>query len=177
MIRRISLVFFLLVAGLSHAANEGSPDYRLGAGDIISIVVYDEKDLSLEKVRVGESQTISYPMLGSVRVKGQTTTQVQQEVTAGLKGSYLINPQVTVTIDQYRDVYINGQVNKPGNYPYQPGLTVREAVSVAGGFKDRANKDTVSIVHENHGKADAVKGELGTLVAPGDTLTVDESFF
>lgn len=177
MIRWFSFVVFLFVAGTSHAANEGSPDYRLGAGDIISITVYDEKDLSLEKVKLGESETISYPMLGRVKVKGLTTAEVQKEVTSGLKGTYLINPQVTVAIDQYRDLYINGQVNKPGNYPYQPGLTVREAVSIAGGFKDRADRDTVSIVHENHGKADAVKGEMSTLVAPGDTITVDESFF
>ena len=174
MIRRLGLIALLFFSCASHAADPS--DYRLGTGDIISITVYDEKDLTLDKVKLGESATISYPMLGAIKVKGLTLLQVQKEVTQRLK-TYLINPQVTVTVDQYRDIYVNGQVNKPGNYPYQPGLTVREAVSTAGGFKDLANKDTVSIVHENQGKSDAVKGGMGTPVEPGDTITVEESFF
>ncbi len=152
-------------------------NYRLGAGDIISIAVYDEKELSLDKVKLSDAGSISYPMLGEIKVKGLTVSELQQKVTAGLKGSYLINPKVTVSVDQYRDVFVNGQVNKPGNYPYQPGLTVRQAVSIAGGFKDRANKDNVSIVHENQNNPAAIKGEPGTLIAPGDTITVEESFF
>lgn len=176
MIRRLGLIALLFFSCASHAANGDSSDYRLGTGDIISITVYDEKDLTLDKVKVGEAPTISYPMLGAIKVKGLTLLQVQKEVAKGLK-TYLINPQVTVTIDQYRDIYVNGQVNKPGNYPYQPDLTVREAVSIAGGFKDLANKDTVTIVHENQGKSDAVKGGMSTPVEPGDTITVEESFF
>lgn len=176
-IRRFGFVAFLFYACTAHAANEGASDYRLSAGDVISITVYDEKDLSLEKVKLGQLATISYPMLGAIKVKGLTVSEVQQEITAGLKGTYLINPLVTVTIDQYRDVFVNGQVHKPGNYPYQPGLTVREAVSIAGGFKDRANKDTVSIIHGNQSKDEAVKGDLGAVIEPGDTITVEESFF
>jgi protein involved in polysaccharide export with SLBB domain len=176
-IRWFGLVAFLFLSGVAYANDEVSSDYRLGAGDVISISVYDEKDLSLEKVKLGNSSAIAYPMLGSVKVKGLTISEVQHEVTKGLKGTYLINPQVTVTIEQYRDVFINGQVNRPGNYPYQPGLTVREAVSIAGGFNNRANKDSVSIIHEYQDKPTATKGEPGTLVEPGDTITVEESFF
>jgi polysaccharide export outer membrane protein len=176
-IRRFGLVAFLFWACTAHAVNEGASDYRLSAGDVISITVYDEKDLSLEKVKLGQLATISYPMLGAIKVKGLTVSEVQQEITAGLKGTYLINPLVTVTIEQYRDVFVNGQVNKPGNYPYQPGLTVREAVSIAGGFKDRANKSRISIIHEHQDTSDAVEGDLNSKVEPGDAITVEESFF
>ncbi len=177
MARWFALAVLSVLVHAVFAADELVSHYRLGAGDIISINVFDEKDLSLAKVKLGDAGSISYPMLGEIQVKGLTPIELQQKITAGLKGNYLINPQVTVSIDQYRDVFVNGQVYKPGNYPYQPGLTVRKAVSIAGGFKDRANKNIVSIIHENQDKSAAIKGDPGTLVEPGDTITVEESFF
>lgn len=177
MIRWIVLAVSLFLGQASLAANEGIAQYRLAAGDVISINVFDEKELSLSKIRLDDAGGIAYPMLGMIQVKGLTLADLQQKITMGLKGRYLINPQVTVSIDQYRDVFINGQVHKPGNYPYQPGLTVRKAVSIAGGFKDRANKSTVTIVHENQDKSASIKGDLNTEIRPGDTVTVEESFF
>jgi polysaccharide export outer membrane protein len=177
-IRILVLIALLAFTRLSFALDDdGMSNYRLGSGDTISIVVFDEKELSLEKVKLSDAGSISYPMLGEIRVLGLTVSALQQKVTEGLKGSYLVNPKVTVSIDQYRDFFVNGQVYKPGNFPYQPGLTVRKAVSIAGGFKDRANKVTVSIIHENSDKPDPVKGTQSTLVTPGDTITVEESFF
>jgi len=176
-IRLFALTALLFLAQTSFAAEDGISDYRLGSGDIISITVFEEKELSLEKIKLSDAGSISYPLLGEIKVKGLTVSELQQRVISGLKGTYLINPRVTVSVDQYRDVFVNGQVYKPGNYPFQPGLTVRKAVSIAGGFKDRANKDSVSIVHEHQDKPASVKGEPGTLVEPGDTITVEESFF
>jgi protein involved in polysaccharide export with SLBB domain len=175
--RLLALAALLACARAPFAAGDGASDYRLGAGDIISITVFDEKDLSLDKVKLGDAGTVSYPMLGEIKVKGLTVQELQQKVTGGLKGTYLVDPKVTVSVDQYRDVFVNGQVNRPGNYPYQPGLTVRQAVSIAGGYKDRANQDTVGIVHEDRDSAAAVKGRPDTPVEPGDTITVEESFF
>jgi polysaccharide export outer membrane protein len=175
--RLLVLAVLLFFARPLLASDGGVSHYRLGAGDVISFTVFDEKDLSLEKIKISDAGTISYPMLGVIQVKGLTLLELQEKVTKGLKGTYLINPQVTITIDQYRDVFINGQVRKPGNYPYQAGLTVREAVSIAGGFTDRANKKTFSITHQNQGKSDAIEGGPDTLVEPGDTVTVEESFF
>ncbi len=167
----------LALVRLSYAEEDGMSNYRLGAGDTISIIVFDEKELSLEKVKLSDAGSISYPMLGEIRVLGMTVSALQKKVTDGLKGTYLINPKVTVFIDQYRDVFVNGQVQKPGNFPYQPGLTVRKAISIAGGFRDRANTDAVSIIHENQINPTPVRGTLSTLVEPGDTITVEESFF
>lgn len=174
----IAVVSMLFLARASLAADPAtvSQQYRLGTGDVISVAVFDEKELSLDKIRIGDVGVVSYPMLGDIQVKGLTVLELQQRVMAGLK-AYLINPHVTVSVDQYRDFFINGQVNKPGNYPYQPGLTVRKAVSIAGGFKDRADKDTVSIVRETHDKLAPTKGNQSTLLEPGDIVTVEESFF
>lgn len=177
-IRFFVLMALLVLVRLSFAAEEdGMSNYRLGSGDVISIIVFDEKELSLEKVKLSDAGSISYPMLGEIRVLGLTVSELQQKLTNGLKGVYLIDPKVTVAIDRYRDVFVNGQVHKPGNYPYQPGLTVRKAISIAGGFKDRANTDSVSIIHENQNQPTPTKSTLGTPVEPGDTITVEESFF
>ena len=177
MTRWLVLFVFSLLAFAAQAADNGLSQYHLGVGDVISINVYDEKELSLSKIKLGDAGTISYPMLGQISVNGLTVQELQQRITSGLKGTYLVNPQVTVTIEQYRDVFVNGQVYRPGNYPYQPGLTVRKAVSIAGGFKDRANKSSVTIVHENQDKSASMKGDLNTEISPGDTITVEESFF
>lgn len=177
-IQFLVLMALLVLVRLSFAAEEdGMSNYRLGAGDVISIIVFDEKELSLEQVKLSDAGSISYPMLGEIRVLDLTVSELQQKLTNGLKGVYLIDPKVTVAIDRYRDVFVNGQVYKPGNYPYQPGLTVRKAISIAGGFKDRANTDSVSIIHENQDKPESIRSPLSTLVEPGDTITVEESFF
>ena len=174
------LVLFKLINPSFAEDGEGLSNYRLGAGDTISITVYDEKELSLDKVKLSDAGSVSFPLLGEIKVLGLTASDLQKKITIALKGTYLVNPQVTVSVDQYRDFFVNGQVYKPGNYPYQPGLTVRKAVSIAGGFKDRANKELVSVIHDSQDQQDnptPKKVTLGTLVQPGDTVTVEESFF
>jgi len=150
--------------------------YRLGAGDQLRIQVYDEDDLYLE-ARVGNMGTISYPFLGEIRVLGNTPTQLEAYITAKLKGDYLINPKVSVDILEYRPFYVNGEVEQPGDFPFQPGITVRKAISVAGGFKERASKDKIFLIKENDERGKPIKVSLDELVSPGDIITVEESFF
>lgn len=151
-------------------------NYRLGTGDTISINVYDERELSVDKARLSDAGTISVPMLGEIKASGMTVSELESRVVEGLK-KYLINPRVTVSIEQYRDIFVNGQVHKPGGFPYQPGLTVRKAVAIAGGFKDRASKSHVAIIHEGDETHTPIKADLSTMVMPGDIITVEESFF
>ena len=92
-------------------------------------------------------------------------------------GRYLLNPQVTVSIDEYRNFYVNGMVEKPGGYPYSPGLTVRKAISIAGGFKERAARDKINVIHDDDPKQTPQKVDLNTALLPGDIVTVEESFF
>jgi len=82
-----------------------------------------------------------------------------------------------VQIDEYRPFYVNGMVEKPGGYPYQPGLTVRKAASLAGGFRERASLSKIYIIREEDPAQRPQKVELNTPVGPGDILTVEESFF
>ncbi len=151
--------------------------YKLAAGDVITIRVFGEDDLSREKIRLSDAGTIPYPVLGEVKALGLTIGEIERTITKGLDGRYLINPRVSVTIEEYRPFYINGMVERPGGYPFQPGLTVLKAASLAGGFKERASFNKISIIRENDPKNQPQKVDINTQVNPGDTIYIEESFF
>lgn len=185
MFRFISLVLSLLVCTSGYAEVDR---YRLGAGDLINISVYDEKDLTLE-VRIGLSGEISYPLLGDVIVSGLSPKELEQKLTEGLKGPYLVDPSVTVSIVEYRPFYVTGEVKKPGSYAFHPGLTIDRAISIAGGFTERASKSSIYVMHDlktepnvegqqpDDPKADKEPVEIYDVVQPGDVITVEQSFF
>lgn len=152
-------------------------NYRLGSGDVITIQVLGEDDLKRERIRLSDAATISYPILGEIRLFGKTVGELEALIRDGLKDRYLLNPQVTVTIVEYRNFFINGQVEKPGGYPYMPGLTVRKAVSLAGGFKERASKEKIFVIREDDRSQKAQRVDQNAAVNPGDIITVEESFF
>ena len=149
--------------------------HRLGAGDKVRIQVFGEDDLSVSE-RVSDRGTIAYPLLGELQVADLTTAELAQLIDSRLRGPYLVDPRVTVSIEEYREFYIMGQVNRPGAYPYVPGLTIRKAISVAGGYTDRASRSKVFVVSEAEpGKERRVDPE--SAVSPGDSIVVKESFF
>jgi len=151
--------------------------YKLGVGDVISVQVIGEDDLKREKIRLSDAGTLSFPYLGEIRVRGLTVGALEEFITKGLKGRYLLNPQVTVTIHEYRNFFVNGQVDKPGGYAFVPGLTVRKAISMAGGFKERASKEKINVIREDDVKGLPQRVQLEAPVQPGDIITVEESFF
>ena len=175
------LIYFLFSV-LLHVGPAGAQDrdllskYRLGAGDVISINVLGEDDLKL-KVRLTDAGTIQYPVLGEIRVRGMTMGDLVKHITEGLKGRYLVDPKVTASVDEYRPFFINGEVYRPGGYPFVPGLTVFKAVSIAGGFKDRASKSKMFVIRDGSSSKQRENVQLDTGVFPGDILTIEESFF
>lgn len=152
-------------------------NYRLGAGDVITVQVLGEDELNRVGIRLSDAATISYPILGEIRLAGKTVAELERIITEGLRGRYLVNPQVTVTINEYRKYFINGQVGAPGGYSYFPGLTVIKAISIAGGFKERASRDKIFIVRESDAEKTRVQVGPHVQVYPGDVITVEESFF
>lgn len=156
-----------------------SPDssYALGSGDLISIQVFGEEDLSIKEIRLTDAGSFSYPFLGEIRAKGRTSTQVEAIITQGLLGDYLIDPKVSVSILEYRPFYVNGEVKKPGGYPFKPGLTLRKAIALAGGFSDRASRSKFYIIRDNDPSRTPLRVTIDSGVYPGDIITVDESFF
>src|SRR5262249_16255324 len=148
---------------------------KLAAGDVISVRVLGEDDLRREKVRLSDAGTMSFPVLGEINVRGMTVGALEEYITRGLKGRYLLNPQVTVSVDEYRNLYGNGMVEKPGGYPFAPGLTVRKAITLAGGFKERASREKINIIRDDDPKQTPRKVDLNTPVMPGDIVTIEES--
>jgi polysaccharide export outer membrane protein len=114
---------------------------------------------------------------GDVMALGMMVADLERTVADGLRGRFLLNPRVSVSIEEYRPFFIYGQVEKPGGYPFQPGLNVRKAVSLAGGFKERASLSKIFVVREGGVGDHAQKIDLNSPVWPGDTVTVEESFF
>ncbi len=151
--------------------------YKLGSGDLISIRVMGEDDLKREKIRLSDAGTVSFPILGEMRVKGMTVGALEQHITLGLKGRYLLDPKVNVSIEEYRNFFVNGMVEKPGGYPFVPGLTVRKAISIAGGFKERASREKLNIIRDDDPAQTPRRVDQNSPVLPGDILTVEESFF
>ncbi len=84
---------------------------------------------------------------------------------------------MTVSILEYRPFFVNGKVKKPGGFPFQPGMTVRKAISLAGGFEERASREKIFVVRGSNHNSNPVPIGLGDLVSPGDTVTVERSFF
>jgi protein involved in polysaccharide export with SLBB domain len=152
-------------------------NYKLGAGDVITVSVFGEDDLSREKIRLTDSGTLFLPAIGELVVKGRTLGDVERLVADGLRGRILVNPQVSVFVEEYRPFFINGMVDKPGGYPFQPGLTIRKAAALAGGFKERASIDKIFLIRADDPTQRQQKVGLDTPLHPGDIVTIEESFF
>ncbi|MCV6624227.1 MAG: polysaccharide export protein [Cellvibrionaceae bacterium] len=177
----VSFLFLFLacfaIAPQISAQEAGLSDYRLGSGDLMSIQVFGEDDLSLE-TRLSDAGTISYPFVGEIKVKGLTTGELSEYITTQLKDGYLINPSVNVSVVEYRQFFINGEVEEPGGFAFLPGLTLQKAVALAGGFTERASKSKITITREKaDGTSSVYKGELSSKILPGDIIDIEQSFF
>ena len=160
-------------------AGQAAPDlsaYRLGVGDRVRIDVFGEADLSLDAT-VDATGRLSYPLLGSVQVLRKTARELQEDLRAGLAAGYLINPDVRVTVVGYRPIYLTGQVQRPGSYPFVVGLTVEKALSLGGGITNLASTRRIYVLHEDTPADRRVRVTLDAPVLPGDTLVVEESLF
>ena len=150
--------------------------YTLASGDKVKVIVYGEDDLSGE-FDVDGSGNVRLPLIGQIRAEGLTVRQLEVAIVAGLSPRFLLNPKVSVEISTYRPFTILGEVNKPGEYPFESGMTVPNAVALAGGFTYRANENTVFVRHKGTTKEVEVPADDRTAVDPGDTIRVDERIF
>jgi polysaccharide export outer membrane protein len=112
-----------------------------------------------------------------VQARGKTTAHLASEITARLRQSVLRDPNVAVEIAQYRPIFIMGEVASGGQYAYVAGLTVQEAIAMAGGFTPRANRRTIEVTRSAEGHIYELRLELTDPVFPGDTLTVRQRLF
>jgi polysaccharide export outer membrane protein len=166
----------LVILLTSIAAAQQVTDYVLGPGDQVAISVFGEPDLSVE-FTLGDSGALNYPFLGEIRVAGLTMPELETRIADGLRGDYLINPDVTVSITQYRPFFLNGEVRRPGGYSYQPGLTLEKALALAGGLSPRAARSKIVVKRASELSDVEVNIKMSDPVYAGDVITVPQSFF
>jgi len=151
-------------------------EYVLGTGDKIKLTVYGEAELSGE-YEVSSTGVVAMPLIGNVRAAGLPIRTFEEAVRQKLAQGYLRDPRVSAQISNYRPFFILGEVAKPGSYPYVNGMTVINAVALAGGYTYRADKEEMTLSRASDpDKSDkAVSEEMAVL--PGDIIRVPERFF
>ena len=174
--RMLGLLFVLCLLPTTYAADSGA-QYKLAAGDVLRITVFGERDLSFEKIRLNDAGMFSYPFLGEIAAKGLTPNEVEKIIVNGLKQGYLVDPKVSLNLIAYRSFYINGEVQKPGSYPFEPGLTLEKAIALGGGLTERASIKRVTIVRGDGSPTLTDKITRSTAIAPGDTISIAQGFF
>lgn len=187
---RYTLLACLALASVSCASNNLAPasvaevngmvdaEYRLSPGDRIRVTVFDEPSLTGE-YEVGAAGTATLPLIADVPAAGETPQSVANAITAKLqKGGFVVTPKVAVDVLSRRPIYVLGEVNKPGEYPYQSGLTFYQAIAKAGGFTVRANQRSIVLQRKTWNSGRTVKLHDNLLaIAPGDTIIIREAFF
>ena len=176
----------ILLTGCTPGANLAllpSPSdniYHLGPGDEVRVITYDELQLS-NTFTVADDGKIAFPLVGTIQADGLTPDQLAASISSMLQNGKLVNqPSVSVEVANYRPVSVLGEVNHPGQYPYQPGMTTLDAVALAGGFTYRAVTGYAGDWRNiDPHSAPATEGKVnpGSSLQPGDVITVFERYF
>jgi polysaccharide biosynthesis/export protein len=164
-------------AATASAAPTVSPEYRVGPGDVLEVVVFGNEDLS-RSTTVQTSGTVSLPLLGDVSVAGLTLPEIKTKLTSLLARDYLVNPQVDVKVKDYQSqmVTMMGEVNSPGRKPLRGRTRLVDALVEAGGFTPRASGELVISRVEGTfaGGLKSMKMRLGTgTLTPQDQVNLE----
>jgi len=150
--------------------------YMLDAGDGIRITVFEQKELT-NSYSVDKAGYIAFPLVGSVAARGRTPKEIEADIAAKLRNGFIRDPDVSVEVERYRPVFVMGEVGSAGQYVYVPGMTVQNAVAIAGGFSARAQQANADITRSVNGKVLSGRVPLSDPVLPGDTIYVRERLF
>jgi protein involved in polysaccharide export with SLBB domain len=151
-------------------------EYRLGPGDKLRVAVFGREELTGE-FTIGAQGRISYPLIGEVEAAGHTVPEFSANLTEQLRSGYVRDPILSVEVAEYRPFYILGEVNRPGAYPYTPGMTVMGAVATAGGFTYRANSRRAFIQRPGETSERSVQLTSSTVIQAGETIRIPERLF
>lgn len=180
---------FFLVASLGAQAASPTGEYVLGPGDTIRISVFQSPDLLLE-TRISEAGTISYPLLGAVKIGGLTVSQAEQRLATGLRdGNFLRQPQVSILVLTVKSnqVSVLGYVNRPGRYPLEAGTSkVSEVLAQAGGILPGNGSELIVVTGTRDNKPfrkeidfpmifSAAGGNNDIVLQNGDAIFVDRA--
>jgi len=168
----------LQTVGAAEINRELPGSYRVGPGDKMKVIVFGEPNLTGDYL-IGMSGDLAMPLIGSIDAKNMRSSELADAISAKLKeGGYVLSPRVSIEILSYRQIYVLGEVNKPGEYSHDAGMTLEQAVAKAGGYTRRADTKSVVLKRNSWTASQRVRLNGPALqIAPGDTIRVTESFF
>lgn len=169
------LLSIICLTGMSFLAQAES-DYVLGPGDHIQIKVYGHEDLTVSST-LGSDGKITFQFVGELQAAGITVADLAEKIRSGLAGDYIINPLVSINIVRYRNFYIQGEVERPGGYPFEPGINVSKALALAGGLTDRGSENKIELITQKNNKKVTREVTLNDEVKAGDIIVVGQRFF
>jgi protein involved in polysaccharide export with SLBB domain len=150
------MLIFLLLMGLQAvpAAGNHPPLYVVGPNDVLTITVFNQPQLS-GKFAVEADGSLAFPLLGRVKIGGMSIPAVEDEMRKGLAAGYLRDPQVSITVEQYRSqqIFVMGEVRQPGSLQFTGSMTLIEALARVGSTTDHAGAQAV-IIRSPHGSAE-----------------------
>lgn len=170
----LALFAFGTVIGLVPA--RAQTEYVLGPGDKLKVTVFGNDDLSGE-TEVDPSGQVTLPLIQQIPAAGKTVPQLEDEIRHRLSPDFVKNPRLSIEVLNYRPFYIIGEVKNPGSYPFVAGMTVVNAIALAGGYTYRANKDQVLITRAADPARKSAQAERTDIVLPGDVVEVKERLF
>jgi len=177
----------VLLSGCAHQSmgkvdNSDQP-YRIGREDVLDVAVWRDGDLS-RTLPVRPDGFISLPMVGEVRAEGRTPTELSEQIRDSLR-AYVQEPRVTVIVREVNSsrVFITGEVAHPGAYPLRGQVSILQAIALAGGFTDFADRDGIVVLRRSGADGSTIPVSYSQLVGepekneplnlrPGDTIVV-----
>ncbi len=180
--RWLRLFIVLLVIPLGACALNARPStymvdtkgpYQLDTGDVVRVSVYGEAELS-KSYGVDDAGALSLPLIGPVNVRGKTTQLAAAAITAALASGYIREPSVAVEIESYRPFFIQGAVKTAGKFDYVYGMTIRAAISTAGGYSETAERNRAIVYRRQGGEMVKAVVDLDFPIFPGDTIVIAE---
>lgn len=165
------------IAELAPTSSASMTPYRLGIGDEVRLTVFGIEAMN-NTYTVGDTGRISIPLLGTISAQGLTIDELETAIASSLRARDIARtPSVSAQVQKYRPFFILGEVQKPGQYDFVPGMSVLTAVSIAGGYTYRAKTNLAVITRSDAGRAIQSKARPDTLIQPGDTILVRETMF
>ena len=150
--------------------------YTLASGDRLRVIVFGQDALS-NSYAVDGSGNISMPLVGFIEARDLTTQALERRIEERLRNGFLREPRVAVEVEAFRPFYVIGEVTAAGQYPFVNGMTVQNAIAIAGGFGPRGARLSADLTRSVEGRAVTGDVPMTQPVRPGDTITVRERFF
>lgn len=159
-------------SGVVTPAGADDKDYILGIGDVIHIQVWEHEDLN-RKVEISQEGAFTYPFVGQVQAGGLSIIQLETLLRGKLANGYLVAPQVTVAVQEYKSqkIYIFGEVRKPGTYVIKGATPLHEIIAGADGLTEKAGRQ-IRIVRSSGPSGDVPAGDTPSALADANTVTV-----